>query len=247
VEHWHVYAAVTGATMAMVTNASAGVIYSGTLDTTVAVASVQRGSAEKASNKHIAIGTFGAIHVGFNISVAQANTSALRFGGVGMYVMPASHIDFLWSSGNVRRLSSGTKISANLATRSNSENGFLAVPHNPVANLSNSTAATSRHRIVHRTDGWALSSATKGFAAFKFKNGAQTDYGWVRLQYTVGANDLINSITVIDWGYATGGVSINAGQGIPPAAPEPSTKALMILAAGAAGVAALRRRRKTTA
>ncbi|HEX4136436.1 MAG TPA: PEP-CTERM sorting domain-containing protein [Bryobacteraceae bacterium] len=242
-EHWPVYAAVTGAAMAMATNASAGVIYSGTLDTTVAVASVQRGSAEKASNQHIAIGTFGGVHVGFNISVAQANTADLRFGGVGM---KASHVDFLWSSGNVRRLSSGAKISANLATRSNSENGFLAVAANPVANLSNSTAATTRHRIIQRSEGWAASSATKGFAAFKFKNGAQTDYGWVRLQYTVGTNDLLNSITVIDWGYATGGVSINAGQGIPPAAPEPSTTALTLLAAGAAGVEFLRRRRKAT-
>lgn len=44
VENWQVYAAVTGSAVAMATNASASIIYSGILNQKVAVKSAQTGS-----------------------------------------------------------------------------------------------------------------------------------------------------------------------------------------------------------
>jgi hypothetical protein len=63
----------------------------------------------------------------------------------------------------------------------------------------------------------------------------------VRLSYTLGTNDLANSITATDWAYDPTGAPVTAGES---GTPEPSTTALAILAAGAAGVVALRRRRQ---
>ncbi|HEX4133616.1 MAG TPA: PEP-CTERM sorting domain-containing protein [Bryobacteraceae bacterium] len=64
------------------------------------------------------------------------------------------------------------------------------------------------------------------------------------MQYTVGSDGLVNSLTAIDWAYQTDGSAILAGDTGIPSTPEPSTAALALLAMGAAGVAALRRRRE---
>jgi hypothetical protein len=71
-----------------------------------------------------------------------------------------------------------------------------------------------------------------GTAVFSFKTaGAATDYGWVSLKYTTN-NQFPTGITASDINYESSST------------PEPSTGALAILAAGAAGVTALRRRKK---
>lgn len=84
------------------------------------------------------------------------------------------------------------------------------------------------------------------FAGFLFKTnttaGAKTDYGWVRLVFTESTNLAPDSIAAVDWGYA---VNMPSSAGQNSGAPEPSTLALALLAAGAAGVAVLRRRRKS--
>jgi hypothetical protein len=146
-------------------------------------------------------------------------------------------VDSLLSNDSVKRLSSGAKISGGGHT-SRSENGFVT-GYKFVAGRQ----STAGKRVSF---GW---TKTKGFAGFSFKTaGNQTDFGWVRLQYTVGENTLINSLTVIDWGYQNNGTGITAGEGAPPpVVPEPSTGALALLAAGAAGVTALRRYRKASA
>jgi hypothetical protein len=237
VENWQVYAAVTGSAVAMATNASAGVIYSGPVNVTAAVSSVQTGAHFQSAVKNIQLkNSLGAsIGVGFNIVAIQDNsvTSGVhfRFGGAEIQ---ASEVDFLLSHDSVKRLSSGAEISVGGHTVA-SDNGFVTGTKFVAGRQS-----TSGHRVSF---GW---SKTKGFAGFSFKTaGNQRDFGWVRLQYTVGANTLIDSLTVIDWGYQTNNIiPITAGEG---AVPEPSTGALALLAAGAAGVAALRRRRKASA
>jgi hypothetical protein len=79
------------------------------------------------------------------------------------------------------------------------------------------------------------------FRRFRFSTTNHAwDYGWVRLSYALGTNGLPNSVTAVDWAYDPTGAPVSTGEG---AAPEPSTMALAILAAGAAGVAVLRRRR----
>jgi hypothetical protein len=85
---------------------------------------------------------------------------------------------------------------------------------------------------------WA--SNRSGFAGFQAGPG---NLGWVRLKWTnTDGNPDPNTLTVADWAYNdTPGESILAGDtGIPT--PEPSSTALLALAA--AGAASLRRRRQ---
>jgi len=233
VDNWQVYAAVTGSAVAMATNASAGVIYSGTLDQKAAVASVKTGSPAQSMTTNIKLknGAGATIHVDFQAVAIQFNSGSSRFGGVGLR---GSQVDFLLESGFVKRLSSGAKISGGTHTM-HSNNGFVAGNHN-VANRS-------VHTSHPQSFGW---TKNEGFAGFTFTTvtNHQKDFGWVRLQFTVGANTLINSLTVIDWGYQNNGTGITAGEGAPLQAPEPSTADLALLALGAAGVTALRRRRR---
>ena len=91
---------------------------------------------------------------------------------------------------------------------------------------------------------WAPSQT--GFAVFRLSTvGHSLDYGWIRLSFDLGSNRAANSITVKDWAINTAsGDPIRAGEGIPSSVPEPSTGGLALLAAGAMGVLALRRRRQ---
>jgi hypothetical protein len=245
VENWHVYAAVTGSAVAMATNASAGVIYSGLLNITAAVGSVQTGAHYQSVSRNIQLkNSHGAsIGVGFDIEAFQANSidsagQHFRFGAADIH---ASEVDFLLSNDQIKRLSSGARISGGGHTV-NRDNGFVAPTS---AKFVAQRQSTSGRR---GTFGW---SKATGFAGFVFSTTAdhQRDFGWVRLQYTVGTNDLINSLTVIDWGYQNSGAAITAGNegNGTPVVPEPSTGALALLAAGAAGVTALRRHRKASA
>ena len=86
-----------------------------------------------------------------------------------------------------------------------------------------------------------------GFAGVKFLQGVDTHYGWIRLQVNIGPANAVTT-TAIDWAYNdVAGQSITAGEGVPSAAPEPSTTSMALLAAGSAGVLAWRKRRKQIA
>jgi hypothetical protein len=78
-----------------------------------------------------------------------------------------------------------------------------------------------------------------GFVGFQLPNG---DLGWLELRVSdTGSTGYPNHATVIDWAYNdVSGGSIAAGQ-TTSAVPEPSSLALGLLAAGALGLAALRR------
>lgn len=81
---------------------------------------------------------------------------------------------------------------------------------------------------------WAVNGT--GFLGFSFQIGAQTTYGW--LQFTVGANGGANprAITLVGGAYENSGGPINT-------IPEPTT-AVGMLALGAAGLLAHRRRQR---
>lgn len=77
-------------------------------------------------------------------------------------------------------------------------------------------------------------NADEGYIGLSFGTSPNIRYGWIR----VGIDNSSASFTIEDWAYESEvGVGIRAGQ-----IPEPGT--LGLLAAGAAGVAAMRRRKK---
>jgi hypothetical protein len=83
-----------------------------------------------------------------------------------------------------------------------------------------------------------------GFAGFQLSNG---DLGWVRLEWNDSTyhDGYPDHLIAIDAAYNdVAGQSILAGQSTSAATPEPGTMPLALLAAGAIGIAAWKRRRK---
>lgn len=214
--NWQVYAAVTGSATAMATNASAGAIVYDNASVSATVSSLGATSVRNATN----VGVDLPNHF-FGLGVKQG----FAFGqpqGLAFISNPAA-FGFITYRGFVQKLASNAPISSLGAFKQSTQ---FAIAKQPGLGT------------------WSI--AHTGFAGFRFTTSGshQTDYGWVRLDYTEGTNGLANSITAVDWAYDTSGAPITAGD---VGAPEPSTTALAILAAGAAGVAALRRRRNASA
>jgi MYXO-CTERM domain-containing protein len=234
VANWRIYAAVTGSAMAMATNASAGVIYVDQVLTAGPVANVSK-SASLGQSQIIALKSAlgGDIGVEFGLGVHQSCSTAGRLSGTAAFAFKSGSriIEQLFNgpiggpSFKLKKLAFGANIST--------VPGYWFAGGQYIGRQSTSNNV----RVEH---GWA-SNAT-GVVGFRFTTtNAAWDYGWVRLSYTLGTNGLANSITATDWAYDTTG-TLAAGEGA-SSAPEPSSTALAILAAGAAGVAALRRRR----
>ncbi len=227
---WQLYAAVTGSALAMATNASAGIIFSGPQNIMASVNSANSHKTHTANANTAELrNASNAAMLPFHVNLFQSSS------GAGAAFVDGTHVRFLVNrqhfSTTAKRLQSGAMISSRAGTfRTNAPLGFGGT-----------------------TQGWKAHEL--GMDGFSFKthstNGShpspQTDYGWVQLVLTQGTNGLTNSITAVDWAYDDTGSAIAVGETGAGAAPEPSTAALGLLAAGAAGVAALRRRRKTAA
>lgn len=87
-----------------------------------------------------------------------------------------------------------------------------------------------------------FTSGSPGFIGFAFDAGGTELYGWANVTFDVGFN---GSATINEWAYENMGNSIMVGQtsSMSAAVPEPSS--LGMLALGACGLAAWRRRRKS--
>jgi hypothetical protein len=93
---------------------------------------------------------------------------------------------------------------------------------------------------------WLGPAATTGFIGFEFNGGSGTQLAWVRIQLDTGANQ--NDFTLVDYAWGDPGDVFNAGDLVAGAAvPEPATFAVGLLATGAIGVTALRKRRAAKA
>jgi MYXO-CTERM domain-containing protein len=217
-DNWQLYATVTGSALAMGTNASASVIYSGIQNVTVSIAS---------------IGPSGGMRT---TSVRHDESAVVHLEGTHW---PA----FVMSV--FQRIGSYGSLTGNAGVRNRGVH-FLVVPSVGLKLGSGARISSLAGRFLPGYAGSGISHWTTGktaFAGFKFTSGTNpTDYGWVRLVYTVSGNGEPNSITAIDWAWGPGPIS--AGE--TSSAPEPSTAGLAVLAIGAAGVAALRRRRKAS-
>ena len=227
--NWQVYAAVTGSALAMATSASAGTI---SIINSSLTGNVTAGplpnisnlnhtspsfSEHKSQSIQLTNGKGGTIGVGFNIGVGQRSVDSGK--RASAVLLGGSQVGFLHSS----KYAFFVKDLAS-ATKTN-HTGVFQKGTNFVATQGDFSFAGVD---PISTRGWSKNAT--GFAGFSFTYKGNTDYGWVQLRYTLGSNGLINEIE------AEGSAS-----------PEPSTFALALLAAGAAGVAALRRRRKAAA
>jgi hypothetical protein len=81
-------------------------------------------------------------------------------------------------------------------------------------------------------------TGTTAFMGVEFPNASHTElFGWIRI---TGGSTAGIPATIVDWAYEDSGAGILTGAGI---IPEPSSLALGCLAAGAAGLAAWRKRK----
>jgi hypothetical protein len=81
-------------------------------------------------------------------------------------------------------------------------------------------------------------TGTTAFMGVEFPNASNTElFGWIRI---IGGSTAGIPATIVDWAYEDSGAGILTGAGI---IPEPSSLALGCLAAGAAGLAAWRKRK----
>ncbi|WP_096526740.1 PEP-CTERM sorting domain-containing protein [Candidatus Nitrosoglobus terrae] len=106
--------------------------------------------------------------------------------------------------------------------------------------IYNTKKATSTKRVNSHYGLWGL-GITNSFVGFRTAN---DNLGWLQFKLTPRDSlGSINSLTLVDWAYqSVPGESIRAGDtGTLSSMPEPSSLSLMAL--GAVGIAALRRRR----
>lgn len=126
--------------------------------------------------------------------------------------------------------------------------GFAAAGYNYVSNVTfgvNVSALTqwlpgNEFGTLANQSGYSNSqflNSGEGFLAIRFDDGNGFSYGWLRLDMSGGG---LNSINVIDYAFGAPNESITVGQ--TSAVPEPSSLAL--LAMGATGTLAWRRRRQ---
>jgi hypothetical protein len=192
----------------------------------------------KAPSKKIPLRTaLGAgLGFGFSFGVSQKLEDYEGLHGyASLRSASAAGVGFLFSDGKVVKLSASVTVSAHSPFATPIwEGGRVAL-----------ASQNGQIPVANSQFGWAPGQS--GFAAFKFQTvGQQMDFGWIQLDFTLGSNGLANSITATNWAYDNTGAPILTGE-TESSTPEPSTGALALLATGAAGVLALRRRRKSAA
>jgi PEP-CTERM motif len=213
--NWGAYAAAAGAALAMSTNASASIITS-TLDLTV---SVTPGPDSAAFSVGGAMEVLALHHK--TLSVQSQTGVALVGPGGGL-----AHLELVGYASSGR---------------------FLAQRY--VAGQAVLAAGTvSNHGTLHYKvlaaggpeGGDFYPGATNGFMGFE--NGAG-DLGWLHLQVTIDGRGYPTQLELISFAYNdVAGAPIDAGQ--TTETPEPGAAALGLLALGAAGILAVRNRRK---
>ena len=224
--NWFVYAAAAGSALALSSNASASIVY-GTVNQSASITPLNGAIGENSAFAP----TFNIDGVPFGLAVFSARS---QFGpgthGNGADALNQTLHDGLEinNSGALKRLASGDQVSAGKMSflKASSLHGLA------LFGTSNGAASGT----------WPKSQ--QGFAGIGIQKNGHTYLGWLRLEY-FESNGAIDKVEAFDYAYNTvPGGSIAAGD---TGVPEPSTAALTLLAAGAAGIAALRRRRAAKA
>ncbi len=115
----------------------------------------------------------------------------------------------------------------------------------PFAQKNASFFATLAFASGYAHSHWLGPAGSTGYVGFKFDTGAGTELGWAQLSLDSGAPE--NTFTLIDYAWGDPGDVFGAGDLTVEAVPEPATFGIGLLATGAIGVSALRRRRRASA
>ncbi len=246
---WGAYAAAAGASLAMAGAADAAVIYSGVQNVSVAI-----DPAATAAGNTFASNNYASIDID-NDTTPDVGLRALLYAGVDStdpgnsfkyigyaFAGPAGGAAMLVSGGLAKKLASGSLIGPS-GSFGSAGNGRFFVR----GNTNGAPGGTSTYVLGNFADGEIA------FLGLQLGSG---NFGWIRLRMDdLGANQplanfappdtpvqdgsgFLDRVTVIDWAFDDSGAAIRAGQ--IQAVPEPSPLAL--LAAGAVGLGALRRR-----
>jgi hypothetical protein len=244
--NWQMYAAAAGSALAMASSASANSITYGVLDVTASITPFASGT--KLNSVSRPVNT----QVGSRTQNKSFMINGAKLGiGVGSFRVPNTHSGsanaflhlarngvngFVTQSGTLAKVASGAKISHGNVKFLSTDNGIGTRP------------GLGFEQGNHGMASGPFKPSQTGFAGFGIHTAGGSDfYGWVRLEYMDSPRGP-DEVEAIDYAVSdVAGASINAGQEVASSAvPEPSTLPLSLLAAGAAGVLALRRRRAQT-
>jgi hypothetical protein len=222
--NWSIYAAATGSALAMATGASASIITSG-----IVSGVYPSGVSVNPGGPHTQVGLIP----GLSVKLHALSTAA---GPVVQLQLLASHENIIFSqfSDSARNFGFESPIAPGLA------------PGGGVGHTENVQAFFSGHVYGN------FAAGKPGFIGLSFATGhGNTDYGWIELEFMNNRSGIPYYLEALAFGVNTNPGqrpgSLLAGEINNGFIPEPGTLSLSILAAGAAGVMALRRRRKEAA
>jgi len=244
--NWRPYAAAAGSALAMASSASAGSLTYGTLNVVASITPFASGTKLNSVNRPVNI------NVGSRTQMKNFTIRGAQLGiGLGSFRVPNTQSGsanaflqlfrngvngFVTKAGSLAKVASGAKISHGNVK-------FLSTDNN-IGTRPGLGFEQGNHGMVSGP----FKPSQTGFAGFGIHTAGGNDfYGWVRLEFMDSPRGP-DKVEAIDYAVSNvAGASINAGQeAASSAVPEPSTSALALLAAGAAGVLALRRRKAQT-
>lgn len=228
VGNWPIYAAAAGSALAMATNASADIIHC-----TGACTVYSHPVAGQTSNGFVHLEGSNATSNLFNLKAGIGNNGSGSFGIVSGQGGSKVKLFFSGTVGNpfAKNFGQGDPIGPG-AGGNLGEKGIL----------NERFFFTSQGQVSPGTSFGNFKSGAPGFVGLQVLG---NEYGWIQLEFADGgSHNVPASLTVIDWDIDQNpNETILAGEAAPT--PEPGTMALTLLASGAAGVIALRRRRQT--
>ncbi len=233
--NWAIYAAAVGSALAMGSNASASIIYCGPSNNYCEAASQHPVLTAKSSTNGVHIPLLG--NVGLQLKL-EVGTGTGPFGFFGNASAQGGGKVNFFNSLNAplvaKTFSSGALIGPGLLPNHATLKSQAAVE------VIFKSTSNSGHFVSGAPGIIGLDISQQG------SQHTQNDYGWMRLVFTENQSGYPETLTAIDWAIQTDGTPIEAGV-VPASTPEPGTMGLGLLAVGAAGVTALRRRRKVSA